>query len=90
MRVAKIDADRLAVGQRHVDRAKEIEKREKAELELGRGTVSDLSEARARRLEAELDLKLCQREAGEMAAVLRRLNDLERKVEGLQKELAGK
>jgi RNA polymerase sigma factor (sigma-70 family) len=90
LRLAKTDADRLAVWQRHVDRVKEIEKREKAELELGRGTISDLLEAQARRLEAELDLKLSQRrEAGEMAAVLRRLNDLERKVEALQKERVG-
>lgn len=90
LRFAKIDADRLAVWQRHVDRVKEIEKREKAELELGRGTVSDLSEAEAWRLEAELNLKLSQqRGAGEMAAVFRRLNDLERKVEALQKERVG-
>jgi hypothetical protein len=89
-RFAKTDADRLAVWQRHVDRVKEIEKREKAELELGRGMVSDLLEAQARRLEAELDLKLSQRrEAGEMAAVLRRLNDLGRKVEALRKERVG-
>jgi RNA polymerase sigma factor (sigma-70 family) len=90
LRLAKIDADRLAVRQRHVDLLKEIENREKAELAVGRGTVADVAEAHERRLEAELDLKLSQRETSELAALLRRLNELERKVEQLQKERAGK
>jgi RNA polymerase sigma factor (sigma-70 family) len=90
LRLAKTAADRLAVRQRHLDRIKEIESREKAALDVGRGTLADLAEAHERRLEAELELKLSQREAGEMAALLRRLNELERKVEQLQKERAGK
>ena len=52
--------------------------------------AADLAEASHRHLEAELDLMLSQREAAEMAALLRRLNDLERKVEQLQKERADK
>ena len=44
LRLAKTDADRLAVRQRHVDRIKEIEIREKAELAVGRGTAADLAE----------------------------------------------
>ena len=90
MRIAKTDRDRLAVRQRHLDRITSIEQREDAELKVGRGTVADVAEAHERRLEAELDLLLSQREAGEMATVLRRLSDLERKVEQLQKEQAGK
>jgi hypothetical protein len=90
LRLAKTGADRLAIRQRHVDRIKEIENREKADLAVGRGTVADVAEAYERRLEAELDLKLSQREAGEMATLTRRLNDLERKVDQLLKERAGK
>ena len=90
LRLARTDADRLEARQRHVDRIKKIESRERAELEIGRGTIADLSEVHERRLEAELDLKLDQHQASEMAALLRRLNDLERKVGQLQKEQAGK
>jgi len=90
LKIAKTDADRLAVRQRHLDRNKSIEQREQAEMNVGRGTEADGAEASERRLEAELDILLSQREAGEMAALLRRLNDLERKVEQLQKEHAVK
>ena len=90
MRIAKTDPDRLAVRQRHLDRITSIEQREDAELKVGRGTVADVAEAHERRLEAELDLLLSQRDTGEMAAIRRRLNDLERKVEQLHKERAGK
>jgi hypothetical protein len=90
LRVAKTDADRLAVRNRHVDRTKEIEIREKTEREAGRGTDADVSEAHERRLEAELGVMVSQRQGGEMAALVRRVNELERKVEQLQLERAGK
>ena len=78
LRTAQTHGDRLVIMQRHVDRLKEIERREKAELETGRGTVADVSEARERRLQAEVDLKLSQRESSSMDSILRRLGDLER------------
>ena len=90
LRVAKTDADRQVVRIRHVDRTKEIENREKAELEAGRGTVADVAEAHERHLEAELTMILSQRQAGEIAALVRRVDQLERKVEQLQKERAEK
>jgi hypothetical protein len=90
LRIAKTDPDRLAVRQRHLDRITSIEQREDAQQKVGRGTVADLAEANERRLEAELDLRLSQREVEELGTVLRRLSDLERKVEQLQKERAGK
>jgi RNA polymerase sigma factor (sigma-70 family) len=80
---AKTDAERLTIGQRFVDLLKEIEVREQAELQVGRGTVADLAEALERRLEAEYELKARRKEAGEAAAILRRLSDLERKVDHL-------
>ena len=73
---------------RHLDQIKSIEQREEAELKVGRGTEADVAEARERRLGAEMDLLLSQREAGESASVLRRLSELERKVEQLQNERA--
>jgi hypothetical protein len=88
LRIAKTDPDRLAIRQRHLDRIKSIEQREDAAQKVGRGTEADVAEARERRLEAELDLLLSQREAVETASVLRRLSELERKVEQLQKERA--
>ncbi len=90
LRVAKTDADRLAARNRHVYRTKEIEIREQAELKDGRGTDADVSEAHERRLEAELAVMLSQRQAGEIAALLQRVSELERKVEQLQKEREGK
>jgi outer membrane protein TolC len=90
LRIAKTDAERLAVRQRHVDRITSMEHREDAQYKVGRGTFADVAEAHERRLEAELDLRLSQREVEELGTVLRRLSDLERKVEQLQKERAGK
>jgi hypothetical protein len=86
LRLATTDADGAAVRRRHIDHLNELEKREKAEFAAGRATVADVLEARQRYLEAELDLKFGQRQARETAALLRRLDELERKVDQLQKE----
>ena len=51
------DAERMAIRERHVDLLKEIENREKAELQVGRGTVADVAEAAQRRQQAEFDLR---------------------------------
>jgi RNA polymerase sigma factor (sigma-70 family) len=83
--IAQTDAERTAIKQRHIAILKEIENREKAELEVGRGTVSDLSEAMQRRVQAEAALKSEQ----DLPSILRRLSELERRVEKLQKERAG-
>jgi hypothetical protein len=83
---AKTDAERMAIRQRHVNLLEEIENREKAELDVGRGTVADVAEAHQRRLEAQYELKASEKEAGEKAAILQRLGELERKVEQLQRE----
>jgi hypothetical protein len=83
---ARSDADRIAIRRRHVSLLGEIEVREKADLEVGRGTVADVSEARQRRLEAEYEMKNSEKEAAEKSAILRRLGELERKVEALQRE----
>jgi RNA polymerase sigma factor (sigma-70 family) len=88
LRLATTEADGAAARRRHIDHVNELEQREKAEFAAGRATLADVLEARQRYLEAELDLKIGQRQAKETAALLRRLDELERKVEQLQKERA--
>ena len=83
---AKTEDQRRSVRQRHLDLLKEIENREEAEVQVGRGTVADVAEARQRRLEAEFELKISEKEASETASLLRRLSELERKVDQLQRE----
>jgi RNA polymerase sigma factor (sigma-70 family) len=84
--VAQTDAERTAIKQRHVELLIEIQNREQAELAVGRGTSSDVSEAMQRRAQAQAELKSEQ----DLPSILRRLGELERKVESLQKERTGK
>lgn len=86
LKTAKNDAERIAIRQRHFDQLQVVENREKADLEDGRGTVADLAEATFHRLEAELDLKTSQTKSSDIDLLLRRLSELERKVDQLQKE----
>jgi RNA polymerase sigma factor (sigma-70 family) len=81
---AKTDADRAEIRKRHVSVLEEIAKREDAEIQVGRGTIADLSEARQRHLEAEYEMKIMDKEAAEKTAILGRLSELERKVAVLQ------
>jgi len=86
LKTAKSDAEQLAIRQRHVGRLKEIETREKADLNLGRGTVADVAEVTFRRLQAELDLKISPTKSPDIDSLLRRVSELERKVDQLQKQ----
>jgi hypothetical protein len=54
--VATDDAERIAVRRRHVAILMEIELRETAEVQVGRGSDADLAEAQQRLQQAELDL----------------------------------
>lgn len=84
LRTAQTREDRLAVMQRHVDSLKEIERRERAELDIGRRSIADVAEAHYRRVQAEVDLKLNQRIRSDVDSILQRLDELERKVNDLQ------
>jgi RNA polymerase sigma factor (sigma-70 family) len=88
LRLAKTDFERIAPRKRHLDRVKEIEAREEGEFNAGRATKADFAEVTTRRIEAELDLHEALNAMGptDLAPVLRRLGELERKVEQLQKE----
>ena len=83
---AQTGVERTAIKERHVVLLKEIEDREKAELTVGRGTDSDVGEAVQKRTQAETELKTEQ----DLPSILRRLIELERKVEELQRNSAVK
>ena len=82
---AKTDTERAEIRKRHVNILEQIANREDAEIQVGRGTIADLSEARQRHLEAEYETKIVDKEAAEKAAILRRLSELERIVDAIQK-----
>ena len=84
LRTAQTHENCVAIMQRHLDRLKEIERREKAELDTGRGTIADVSEAHYRRVRAEVDLKFSQTERSDIDSILQRLSDLEREVRAHQ------
>ena len=84
--VAQTDADRTAIKERHVVILKEIESSEKADLLVGRRTDSDVAEVVQKRIQAETELKSEQ----DLPSILRRLSELERKVEELQRNSAVK
>jgi RNA polymerase sigma factor (sigma-70 family) len=90
MSAAKTDSERLAAMQRYANRLVEIERREQAELEAGRGTVADVAEASYRRTEAQLELELAKTNAEGTTSILRRLSELERKVDQLTNGAKGK
>ena len=80
--LAETPDERAAVVQVYLELCKEIEKREQSELEVGRGTHADVSEASLARVEAELmaaKVRDEQAESARIADVERRLGDLERK-----------
>ena len=83
---AKTEPDRMAIRKAHVELLKEIENREAADLEAGRGTAADLAEARQSRLKAEYERRATENDRAEKAAMLHRLSELERKVDQLIKQ----
>jgi hypothetical protein len=87
---AKSDAERTAAKKRFVDLLKEIERREQAELTIGRGTRAEVAEIVLRRIQAEVAQKTAQQQADDIHAILDRLNALERRLDQLQRERAGK
>jgi RNA polymerase sigma factor (sigma-70 family) len=80
---ARTDAERRLIQLRHVELLREIEQREQAEQQVGRGTVADVAEARQHRLEAEVLLEVAENSPAATASILRRLDALEKKVDRL-------
>jgi hypothetical protein len=87
--VSRTNADRLAAIERHLDRLKEVEEREQAELKIGQGTVADVAEAHQNRLAAEVLLKkskMPSKTNAELSALEHRLSEVERKLDQLLKQ----
>ena len=85
---AKGEVERRAIRRRHVQLAKEVEAHEKAERDAGRSTASDFAEAHQGRVQAEFDMKAGEKEDAEKTSLLRRVAELERRVEQLRKSEA--
>jgi hypothetical protein len=58
----KGEAERRAIRRRHVQLAKQVEAHEKAELDAGRSTAPDTTEAHQARLQAEYDMMAGEKE----------------------------
>jgi hypothetical protein len=87
---AKTEAERRAIRQRQVDLAKQIEAFAKLRRDAAQGTFADIAKARQRRIQAEYDMITVEKEDAEKAALLRRIAELERRVDQLEKERAGR
>jgi hypothetical protein len=85
LRFAKSQQARNAIRRHYLTRLKDIETREKGEFDAGRATAADLDEIRLRRLQVEIELKTASKEEDGLPMILKRLSDLERKVEQLEK-----
>jgi outer membrane protein TolC len=72
---------RLAAAKAHWDRMEEVQKREQAELDAGRGTVADLAEAAAAHENAAFDYIAARQSRGspEVEALGRRVEALEKR-----------
>ena len=82
---AKSQQARDAIRRHYLTRLKDIEAREKGHRDAGLATDADLDEIRLRRLQVEIEMKTASKEEGRLSMILKRLSDLERKVEQLEK-----
>jgi hypothetical protein len=82
---AKSEQARNAIRRHFLTRLKDIESREKGDLDAGKSTDADLDEIRLRRLQVEIELKTASKEDDRLPLILKRMSELERKVEQLEK-----
>ncbi|MFO0891594.1 MAG: sigma-70 family RNA polymerase sigma factor [Isosphaeraceae bacterium] len=80
---AATDAEKRQALRRHVERLKEIENREQAELVVGKGTTADVAESNQSRLAAEVRLK--REEQGIAEGSLQLLEAARQRLEAQQK-----
>jgi hypothetical protein len=82
--LSRTQEEALAAIQRHLNRLREIEMREEAEVKAGRGTAADVAEAHQSRLQAEVLLKktkMPDKTNPDLSALERRLSEVERKLD---------
>ncbi len=75
---ASDEGERMAVRRRHVALLKEIELRETAEVQAGRGSVADLAEVQQRLQQAELELRITQNDFDQYDSEVIKLVDVAR------------
>jgi hypothetical protein len=85
--IAKSPAERKAAKQRHLARLKNIEARAEEAEKAGHVRVDELPGIKIRRMQAELELSSGDKENADLPAILRRLKELEQKVEQLEKRV---
>jgi hypothetical protein len=81
--------ERVAVAKTHLDRMTELLQRERAELEIGRSTVADVSEAEFAREDAAIDYLQARQSRGpeEVEVLKKRVESLEKQIAGLTQRL---
>jgi hypothetical protein len=82
---AKSQQARNAIRRHFLTRLKDIESREKGDLDAGKSTDADLDEIRLRRLQVEIELQTASKEDDRLPMIFKRMSDLERRVEQLEK-----
>lgn len=85
LRFATSQEARNAIRRQYLTRLKDIETLRRGEVDAGMATSFDLDEIRLQRMQAEIDLSTPTPEEQSVPAILKRLSDLERKVEQLEK-----
>ncbi len=75
--------ERVAAVEAYLNRVKEVEKRERSELDLRRGTTADVEEATFCREKAEMELRQVQKHSRplDLESLDRRLSAVERKLD---------
>jgi RNA polymerase sigma factor (sigma-70 family) len=83
---AKSDEARIMVRKRTVTRLKDLEAQVKATLAAGQVSRHEMGVVTLRRMQAELDLRNSAHDASDLTSILRRLRELERKVDQLENQ----
>ncbi len=86
LRAARSPEERRTILERSLSRLKHAEALVAARVRIGQGRPTDLDGIKLRRMQAELDLNTLANDASDLASILRRLSELERKVDQLEKE----
>ena len=73
--------ERVNALEKHLAMVKDVEARERSELEVGRGTTADVAEAKQARERAELDLIKVKRDVPDVRELEKRIVVLEKKLE---------
>ncbi len=72
------EAERMAIRRRILGWLQEVETREKAELQVGRGTLADVAEIQQRRAQAEMDMRAAEKDFGQHDALAIKMRDAAR------------